>query len=97
MKRLALVVAVTVSAFSVGKAQAGPLAAFERWWGIHCGPGIHAYNGCGPKGYVGYGAEYPEEVAPGISEMDELKSSRRPQPRTSRTQPQSGAPRGMTR
>lgn len=94
MKRLALVIGVVLLASVANNVQAGVLTPLERWLGIHYGPGIHAYNGCGPyQGYVGYGAEYPEEVPPGISEVDELKSSRRPQPRTSRTTQPYGTPR----
>jgi len=96
MKRLALVIGM-VLASTAGSAHAGVLAGFERWLGIHYGQGIHAKNGCGPyRGYYdGYGWDaYPEEIPPGISEIDELQQSRRPvQQRSTRAYPQRPATR----
>lgn len=96
MKRLTLVIGMML-ALTAGSAQGGVLAGLERWLGIHYGRGIHAMNGCGPNqaNYNGYGWDaYPEEIPPGISEIDELQQSRRPVPqRSTRAYP----PRPATR
>jgi len=96
MKRLALVIGI-VLATSAGSADAGVLVGLERWLGIHYGQGIHSKNGCGPNRghYDGYGWDaYPEEIAPGVSEIDELQQSRRPvQQRSTRAPKQRPATR----
>ncbi|MCE9552844.1 MAG: hypothetical protein K8T91_05645 [Planctomycetes bacterium] len=100
MKRLTLMLGIVLLVSAASTAQAHVLTPLERWLGIHYGQGIHAKNGCGPnQGYVGYGTEaYPEEVAPGISEVDELKSSRRPtQTRTTRSPQSNSTQRPSTR
>ena len=100
MKRLSLMLGIVLLVSAASTAQAHVLTPLERWLGIHYGQGIHAKNGCGPhQGYVGYGMEsYPEEIAPGISEIDELKSTRRPtQTRTTRSPQSRGTQRPAAR